>query len=485
MPVDRSPPPRYNRGRKRGMFMKKRIMSLLAALAMLFTLLPAGAVTAFAEPQDSIYTSEDGCFKFSVLDGKATIEACEVTEEKLEELGNVVTIPEMITAKGNETGYPVTAIEENAFDPYNEKYATSNCEEILEIKIDAKLRNIGDWAFSECSNLKAIKIPDTVETMGEGVFSYCNSLENVEFSSSMTEVPTLTFSDCYALTNIAFLKNVVSIGREAFINCDHLNDITIPDTVTTIEEGAFANCSGTDNETGKPIGLTNVVLPDSVKTIGKDAFMACSELRSLTLSSGVSSIEKEAFEGCNKLTSVTYNGTQEQWNDLLENHTASGNNPLYQDKNENLIVNIIPPKPAEPDKPTPTPAEPADDSPNVLGTAAIVVAGGLGVAAAGYAAYRVGTELYLKQVLPAGAEIPATRAQLAELVWTDAGKPEPAAPLAEDTPEEVKALTWAEETGLMQAAKKNGEAYTAEDTVSRITVIRTWNKAQELKKAAA
>ena len=122
-----------------------------------------------------------------------------------------------------------------------------------------------------------------------------------------------------------------------------------------------------------------------------------------------------------------------------------------------------------------------DDSSEALGIAAAVVTGAVGTAVLTYQGYMLGTELYLTYLLPAGAAIPANRAELAMLVWNDAGKPEPAAPVALDAADDVKALTWAVETGLMDETDKNGEALAADASVSRIEVIKTWKKAQELK----
>ena len=117
-----------------------------------------------------------------------------------------------------------------------------------------------------------------------------------------------------------------------------------------------------------------------------------------------------------------------------------------------------------------------DDGPDILGTAAMIGVGVAGTAVLGYQGYMIGTKLYLNSVLPAGAAIPQNTAELAKLVWTDAGKPEPVALLAADAAEEQKALIWAVENQLISADKA------ADASVGRWEVIHTWNKAQEMKK---
>ena len=120
-----------------------------------------------------------------------------------------------------------------------------------------------------------------------------------------------------------------------------------------------------------------------------------------------------------------------------------------------------------------------EDEPNILGTTAVVGTAAVGTAILAWQGYQLGTELYLKTALPAGTAIPTNRAELALLVWNHAGKPAPAAVLPADATDTQKAIAWAVENDLLKAAKDNGETYVDTDSVSRIEVIRVWNKAQE------
>lgn len=120
-----------------------------------------------------------------------------------------------------------------------------------------------------------------------------------------------------------------------------------------------------------------------------------------------------------------------------------------------------------------------ENEPNILGTAAVVGTAAAGTAILAWQGYQLGTELYLKTALPAGTAIPTNRAELALLVWNHAGKPAPAAVLPADATDTQKAIAWAVENDLLKAAKDNGEAYADADSVSRVEVIRVWNKAQE------
>lgn len=123
-----------------------------------------------------------------------------------------------------------------------------------------------------------------------------------------------------------------------------------------------------------------------------------------------------------------------------------------------------------------------EEEPNILGTTLIIGTAAAGTAVLAYQTYQLGTEFYLICALPTGTAIPTNRGELAELVWNNAGKPEPAAVLNANATETDKAIAWAVENDLLKAAKNNGETYEATDPVSRTEVIKVWNQVQAFKK---
>ena len=111
-----------------------------------------------------------------------------------------------------------------------------------------------------------------------------------------------------------------------------------------------------------------------------------------------------------------------------------------------------------------------DDGPGILETAAMIGVAGTGAAVLGYTGYMIGTELYLNTVLPAGAAIPNNAGELALLLWEAAGTPAPSALLPADAAPVQQALAWAIENQLLAPDAS------AEDSVSRWEVIRSWNQ---------
>lgn len=109
------------------------------------------------------------------------------------------------------------------------------------------------------------------------------------------------------------------------------------------------------------------------------------------------------------------------------------------------------------------------------------------VAVGGAVAYQLGTELWLNCHLPEWAAIPNTRAELAKLLWQDAGQPAAASDVlycdisADDTDAQT-AARWAVENGLLTLPDENDNTrFDPDARVSRITVIKAWKKAQALK----
>ena len=129
--------------------------------------------------------------------------------------------------------------------------------------------------------------------------------------------------------------------------------------------------------------------------------------------------------------------------------------------------------------PAPVPDEPVIDGGDGSGFGAVLaVAGGAAVVgAAGFGIYELATRAILKDLLPEGTAIPATRGELALLLWQNAGRPEPTAlPAFADTAdtETAKAAQWCTEQGLLTA--EDG-AFHPEQKVTKYRVIRIWKQA--------
>lgn len=134
---------------------------------------------------------------------------------------------------------------------------------------------------------------------------------------------------------------------------------------------------------------------------------------------------------------------------------------------------------------TEEPSAPPTDNPGELdpafssGAAALGIV--LGTAGLGYATYIYGSSLYLHYALPDGF-IPSTRQELANVLWTTAGKPDPVSTalytdIPADAIEQQKAARWCAEQGLLS---DHGATFGPDTKVTNARIIRAWNRLKKV-----
>ena len=231
----------------------KRILSLLLALALLCTLLPAALLTASADivlPPDEFDDIVSG--------------TCGDLSWELNKTKGVLTI----TGTGAMTEAP--------------------------------------W-LEHSSSIRTVVIGDGVTTIGYGAFQLCNRLSSVTIPDSVTYIDYNAFAGCTGLTEISIPGSVTAIGGGAFSGCSGLTELTIPGSVTRIGDNAFRGCTG----------LTKVTLEEGVETVGLYVFGGCTKLKEVAIPESVTAIGGNAFADCTELTDVYYGGTQLKWNNIV------------------------------------------------------------------------------------------------------------------------------------------------------------------------
>ena len=116
-----------------------------------------------------------------------------------------------------------------------------------------------------------------------------------------------------------------------------------------------------------------------------------------------------------------------------------------------------------------------------LQTVAVVAGTTAWFAGSAVMGYEAVTYSILADLLPKGTAIPRTREQLAVLLWSTAGKPEPAAPAVYSDvaePDTAKAARWAVEAGLLPDMGEG--VFTPGKRVTKVQVIRAWNQLKKL-----
>ena len=129
----------------------------------------------------------------------------------------------------------------------------------------------------------------------------------------------------------------------------------------------------------------------------------------------------------------------------------------------------------------PAPGEPGGELDPGLSSGAAALGIVLGTAGLGYVTYVCGSSLYLHYVLPDGF-IPSTRQELATVLWTTAGKPDPVSTalytdIPADNIEQQKAARWCAEQGLLS---DHGATFGPDTKVTNARIIRAWNSLKKV-----
>lgn len=160
---------------------------------------------------------------------------------------------------------------------------------------------------------------------------------------------------------------------------------------------------------------------------------------------------------------------------VRKNNDGSYTIEVYQP--ESIVLMTEKPAPPTPDKPD----EPGDEIDPGFSSGAAALGIVLGTAGLGYITYAHISSLYLYYTLPGGF-IPSTRQELANVLWTTAGKPDPVSTalytdIPADAIEQQKAARWCVEQGLLS---DYGATFGPDTTVTNARIIRAWNSLKKV-----
>ncbi len=160
---------------------------------------------------------------------------------------------------------------------------------------------------------------------------------------------------------------------------------------------------------------------------------------------------------------------------VRKNNDGSYTIEVYQP--ESIVLVTEKPAPPTPDKPD----EPGDEIDPGFSSGAAALGVVLGTAGLGYITYAHISSLYLYYTLPGGF-IPSTRQELANVLWTTAGKPDPVSTalytdIPADNIEQQKAARWCVEQGLLS---DYGATFGPDTKVTNARIIRAWNSLKKV-----
>lgn len=191
---------------------------------------------------------------------------------------------------------------------------------VTSVVFNGGITSIGEYAFCNTS-IKNISIPASVTVIEYAALDYIDTLEgiwvdggNPVYSSDGSGVlfnkgKTTLITAPTKLKGTYTVPTTVSwIYDAAFSDCSGITTINLPDSVSRISQGAFSGCSG----------LEYICIPSSMKTIEPYTFYACSSMTGIRIPEGITSIGWAAFGEC-PLKDVFYGGTNQQWQQMMEN----------------------------------------------------------------------------------------------------------------------------------------------------------------------
>lgn len=526
----------------------KRLTSVLLVLGIVLGLMPLSAFAA--EPEDTAETTftvtkpdngGENTYAYKLLD--------DGTVELTGFLPGVsvadVVIPSTVTLNGKDysvtsigTGafYECTALQSVQFEAPIKSIgfmAFALCTGLTSIALPEGLETIGQSAFAYCTGLVSVTIPQSIQVIKYGAFDYgygsTKKLEELHYTGTKAQWEEL-------------MKKEISHADDGH---DYVGEIgKMNPMLTGIDQKNFYcahtvsfDCGSQAGKTSKVVLYEGTVTPPADPTaegyqfdgwytqenggvpfdfnqkITKDVTVYAHWSKKYTLTEQDGTLVRVTVEKNGKTVDITKKVVLEQ-----QGTTQIGKIPAgamvtvaANAAPEGMVFaqwNISDPElTGDPDvahtsqtMKFPMPAkdvtieamyESAENAreTELLGSAAMIGAVGISAVVLAYQAHQLGTELYLKYLLPSGAAIPQNRIQLAELLWRNAGEPVPDVNAAyEDIGlnEEAaqQAAQWAVENELMELPdEEHIGQFKPDERISYGEAIRAWKKAQQLKTA--
>ena len=206
--------------KKRGVSVKKRILSILLAAVMLLSALPLGIVdTAWA------ISSRDTVVDSGTCGG--TLNNSQLMKWTLTSDGTLT-----ISGEGNMFGAP--------WSQYKSK--------IKKVVIGEGVKSISDNAFHYYENLRSVSLPSTLTSIGEAAFWACSSLQSITLPNNLTNIGLNAFRACHSLTQVLIPASVTNIDGSAFECCTGLTDVVFEGNSLEFGSGAtFYDCTSLKN----------------------------------------------------------------------------------------------------------------------------------------------------------------------------------------------------------------------------------------------
>ena len=159
------------------------------------------------------------------------------------------------------------------------------------------------WNYEEENGILTIQ--------GVGAMEDYTDPEQVPWNTFIQKIKTVVIRD-----------GITTVGDYAFAGGSNLQEVSLPGSVEIVGVFSFKGCTV----------LKEIVIPEGVRVLASKAFQFCSALRKVYLPSTLIDVDMRAFGKCESLEEVFYQGSEEQWEQIMISRSASDNQYLVQAK---------------------------------------------------------------------------------------------------------------------------------------------------------
>jgi len=431
-----------------GLFMKKKVLSILLAVCLLVGALPL-VVNAYGRTWNCTY---DEAAKTMTFTGSGWVDPREIGVDRYDaprDWDHLNKAEKLVFEHG------ITRVESHyMYD--GDRGDILNAREAIFASLPDTLGDIDGDSFGYSSKLKDVVIdPKNPNLISSNNIVYSKDGTEVKFCPQgakkgaialpgcVTKIGRRAFALCKDLTYVKIPDGVTSIGSEAFWGCEGLTYVNIPDGVTSIDYWTFYNCNA----------LRTAIIPPSVTKIHSYAFRCYSgSIENLTIY-GVAGSYAETYATDYKIPFKALDqapAEPEESEITPEPVPKPGTDPVDPDP--------VDPDPVDPGPVNPGPVDPAPIDPDPVDPSPEKPIQFNDIPAGAY--YADAVKWAVENGIAAGTDethfspnAPCTRAQAVTFLWRAAGKPEPQGAAAQFTDIKAdsyyeKAVQWAVEQGI-------------------------------------
>ena len=297
----------------------KRLISLLLAGSMMVSMLPASAVTAFAETTATAVVAEN-----SNTETSGTCGATESDSVHWNYASGVLSITGTGAMKDYETKgtNPDLAVDDNGVLTTDTRPWAKYLNDIVELRVENGITAIGKNALAFCKNLKKLNLDGVTDTISiHGAAFGHTGIEELDIPATVGEIGNYAFNACDSLKKVTFHGNTKLLGTP-FPNESALEELVIADNAVI----TAADKNGSSNNS-RPFGanmlksLKKLELLGEFKDVDSSAttkneglwdatFSANTELTDVTVSgSNMQYVSRAAFPAIKTLNVVGGNAT--------------------------------------------------------------------------------------------------------------------------------------------------------------------------------